>query len=164
MFTRCYKTSVLPKVGDSTWQQGWIDDHQSHQQPSQALDAWAARENGCGGPLVAGPSHEGAGQWFSLHLADQFEGNPDYACPPTSPAPTTTGAPTTAGPTRAPTTAPTPPPTTVQPTTVESVEGCTEDGSNVLGDEIIVENLYDLSVLADDGSGKLVLQVTQRCW
>ena len=59
---------------------------------------------------------------------------------------------------------PTPPPTTVQPTTVESVEGCTEDGSNVLGDEIIVENLYDLSVLADDGSGKLVLQVTQRCW
>merc|ERR1711963_1355281 len=76
-------------------------------------------------------------------------GNPDYDCAPTSPAPTTTGAPTTA---------PTPPPTTVQPTTVESVGECTEDGSDVLADEIIVENLYDLSVMADDGSGKLVLQ------
>ena len=38
---------------------------------------------------------------------------------------------------------------------------CTEDGSNVLADEILVENLYDFSVMADDGSGKLVLQV--RC-
>ena len=42
------------------------------------------------------------------------------------------------------------------------MEGCTEDGSNVLADEIIVENLYDLSVMADDGSGKLVLQVTMN--
>ena len=67
-----------------------------------------------------------------------------------------------AGPTRAPTTAPTTPPTTTsQPTTVGSVDECTEDGSNVLADEILVENLYDFSVMADDGSGKLVLQV--RC-
>ena len=123
-------------------------------------------KDGCGAHISAANWQDGGhgSQWFSLHLADQFEGNPDYACAPTSPAPTTTGAPTTAGPTRAPTTAPTPLPTTAQPTTVESVEGCTEDGSNVLADEIIVENLYDLSVMADDGSGKLVLQVTQRCW
>ena len=122
-------------------------------------------KDGCGAHIGVGNWGGHGSQWFSLHLADQFEGNPDYACPPTSPAPTTTGAPTTAGPTKPPTTKPTTPPTTTaQPTTVESVGECTEDGSNVLADEIIVENLYDLSVMADDGSGKLVLQVTQRCW
>jgi len=116
-------------------------------------------KDGCGAHIGVG-NWGGHGSQFSLHLADQFEGNPDYDCAPTSPAPTTTGAPTTAGPTKAPSTKPTTPPTTAtaQETTVESVEGCTEDGSNVLADEIIVENLYDLSVLADDGSGKLVLQ------
>ena len=39
------------------------------------------------------------------------------------------------------------------------MDECTEDGSNVLADEILVENLFDLTVMADDGSGKLVLQV-----
>merc|ERR1712210_72010 len=48
----------------------------------------------------------------------------------------------------------TPPTTTAQTTTVGSVDECTEDGSNVLADEILVENLYDFSVMADDGSGK----------
>ena len=128
---------------------------------SQVLDAGGERNgpNGCGGHIGTYKNVGHGPQWFSLHLADQFEGNPDYDCAPTSPAPTTTGAPTTAGPTRAPTTAPTPPTTTVQETTVGSTGECTEDGSNVLADEVIVQNLYDLSVMADDGSGKLVLQV-----
>ena len=49
-----------------------------------------------------------------------------------------------------------------EPTTVSSidVEGqCTEDGSNVLATEFVVQNVRDSSVMADDGSGKLVLQV-----
>merc|ERR1711962_1347562 len=124
----------------------------------KVLDA-GGEPDGCGGHIGTYINLGHGSQWFSLHLAKQFEGNPEYDCAPTSPAPTTTGAPTTAGPTRAPTTKPTPPPTTTaQETTVGSTGECTEDGSNVLADEIIVENLYDLSVMADDGSGKLVLQ------
>jgi len=128
----------------------------------QVLDA-GGQPDGCGGHI--GTYHYGGhgSQWFSLHLADQFEGNPDYDCPPTTAAPTTTGAPTTARPAKAPTTPPptpptTPPPTTAQQTTVGSVDECTEDGSNVLADEILVENLFDLTVMADNGSGKLVLK------
>ena len=133
----------------------------SKPEPSQVLDA-GGNPDGCGGHIGVYDYGGHGSQWFSLHLADQFEGNPSYDCPPTTPAPTTTGAPTIAGPTRAPATAPTTPPTTTaQTTTVGSVDECTEDGSNVLADEILVENLYDFSVMADDGSGKLVLQV--RC-
>merc|ERR1712179_206647 len=124
------------------------------QHGSKVLDA-GGNPDGCGGHIGVFDYGGHGSQWFSLHLADQFEGNPSYDCPPTTPAPTTTGAPTIAGPTRAPTTAPT---TTAQSTTVGSVDECTEDGSNVLADEILVENLYDFSVMADDGSGKLVLQ------
>merc|ERR1712156_350936 len=32
----------------------------------KALDAWVARDNGCGGELIVGNTHGGAGQWFSL--------------------------------------------------------------------------------------------------
>merc|ERR1712223_2251921 len=56
-------------------------------------------------------------------------------------------------------TPPTPAPT--EPTTVSSidVEGqCTEDGSNVLAAEFVIQNVRDSSVMADNGSGKLVLQ------
>merc|ERR1711902_164925 len=107
----------------------------------------------------------GAGQWFSLVPADQFVADPSLDCPPTTAAPTTTSAPTSAAPTQPPTQPPTtatpstPAPT--EPTTVSSidVEGqCTEDGSNVLATEFVVQNVRDSSVMADNGSGKLVLQ------
>ena len=108
----------------------------------QALDAWAAKDNGCGGVLIVGNSHGGGGQWFSLHQVDEFVADPSKDCPPTTPAPTTTAASTTAAPNTA-------------PTTVE----CTEDGDNVLADEFLIESVFDSSVIADDGSGTLVLQV-----
>merc|ERR1712083_641627 len=94
------------------------------QHGNKALDAWAAKDNGCGGVLIVGNSHGGSGQWFSLHQVDEFVADPSKDCPPTTPAPTTTAAATTAAPaTAAPITAPTTAPTTVE---------CTGDGDNVL--------------------------------
>ena len=134
----------------------------------QALDAWAAKDNGCGGVLIVGNSHGGSGQWFSLHQVDEFVADPSKDCPPTTPAPTTTAAsttaaPITAAPNTAPTTAPTAAPATTAPITAPitaptTVE-CTEDGDNVLADEFLIESVFDSSVIADDGSGTLVLQV-----
>jgi len=127
----------------------------------KALDAWVARDNGCGGELIVGNTHGGAGQWFSLVPADQFVADPSLDCPPTTAAPTTTSAPTSAAPTQPPTTATPSTPAPTEPTTVSSidVEGqCTEDGSNVLATEFVVQNVRDSSVMADNGSGKLVLQ------
>merc|ERR1712223_22168 len=127
----------------------------------KALDAWLARDNGCGGELIVGNTHGGAGQWFSLVPADQFVADPSLDCPPTTAAPTTTSAPTSGAPTQPPTTATPSTPVPTEPTTVSSidVEGqCTEDGSNVLAAEFVVQNVRDSSVMADNGSGKLVLQ------
>ena len=125
----------------------------------QALDAWAAKDNGCGGVLIVGNSHGGSGQWFSLHQVDEFVADPSKDCPPTTPAPTTTAAPTTAAPNTAPTTAPTAAPATTAPITAPTTVECTEDGDNVLADEFLIESVFDSSVIADDGSGTLVLQV-----
>merc|ERR1712083_1254627 len=111
------------------------------QHGNKALDAWAAKDNGCGGVLIVGNSHVGGGQWFSLHQVDEFVADPSKDCPPTTPAPTTTAASATTAPITA-------------PTTVE----CTEDGDNVLADEFLIESVFDSSVIADDGSGTLVLQ------
>ena len=127
---------------------------------SQALDAWVARDNGCGGALIVGNKHGDGGQWFSLVPVDQFVADPSLDCPPTTLAPTTTPLPTT---TPAPTTAPAPTaaPTTPVPTTTVSVNfdgQCTDDGSNVEADEFIIQNDRDLYVIADDGSGTAVLQ------
>ena len=134
----------------------------------QALDAWAAKDNGCGGVLIVGNSHGGSGQWFSLHQVDEFVADPSKDCPPTTPAPTTTAAsttaaPTTAAPNTAPTTAPTAAPATTAPitapTTAPTTVECTEDGDNVLADQFLIESVFDSFVIADDGSGTLVLQV-----
>ena len=86
--------------------------------------------------------------------------NPTTAAPnPTTEAPN----PTTAAPNTAPTTAPTAAPATTAPvtapTTAPSTVECTEDGDNVLADEFLIESVFDSSVIADDGSGTLVLQV-----
>merc|ERR1712222_226646 len=127
----------------------------------KALDAWAARENGCGGPLIVGKKHGGGGQWFSPVPVDEFVADPSLDCPPTTPAPTTTPLPTT---TAAPTTAAAPTtstaaPTTPLPTTIGSVSvECTDDGSNIAPEEFIIQNDRDSYVMADDGSGTAVLQ------
>ena len=125
----------------------------------QALDAWAAKDNGCGGVLIVGNSHGGSGQWFSLHQVDEFVADPSKDCPPTTPAPTTTAASTTAAPNTATTTAPTAAPATTAPITAPTTDECTEDGDNVLADKFLIESVFDSSVIADDGSGTLVLQV-----
>merc|ERR1711963_696272 len=57
----------------------------------KALDAWVARDNGCGGELIVGNTHGGAGQWFSLVPADQFVADPSLDCPPTRSRSTTPG-------------------------------------------------------------------------
>merc|ERR1712158_105263 len=75
----------------------------------KALDAWVARDNGCGGELIVGNTHGGAGQWFSLVPAGQFVADPSLDCPPTTAAPTTTSAPTQ-------------PPTTATPSTPAPTE------------------------------------------
>merc|ERR1712198_514149 len=100
---------------------------------NKALDAWVARDNGCGGALIVGNKHGDGGQWFSLVPADQFVADPSLDCPPTTPAPTTT-------------------------LSVDFDGQCTDDGSNVEADEFIIQNDRDLYVIADDGSGTAVLQ------
>merc|ERR1712106_101523 len=121
---------------------------------NKALDAWVARENGCGGALIVGNKHGDGGQWFSLVPVDQFVADPSLDCPPTTPAPSTTPPPTT---TPAPTTAPAP---TSAPASVDfsGSSQCTDDGSNVEADEFIIQNDRDSYVMADDGSGTTVLQ------
>jgi len=121
----------------------------------KALDAWVARDNGCGGALIVGNKHGDGGQWFSLVEAEQFVADPSLDCPPTTPAPATTLPPTT---TAAPTTT-TPAPTTTLPTTIGSVSvECTEDGSTIASEQFTIQNVRDSYVMADDGSGTTVLQ------
>merc|ERR1719450_424633 len=119
----------------------------------KALDAWVARDNGCGGALIVGNKHGDGGQWFSLVEADQFVADPSLDCPPTTPAPATTlPPPTTAAPT-------TPAPSTTPPTTIGSVSvECSDDGSNIAPEQFIIQNVRDSYVMADDGSGTTVLQ------
>ena len=97
-----------------------------------------------------GKTHGEAGQWFSLVPVDQFVADPSLDCP------SSTSAPTTAAPT-------TPAPTEANTASTVDLDGlssqCTEDGSNVLATEFFVQNVKDSSVMADDGSGTLVLQV-----
>ena len=97
-----------------------------------------------------GKTHGEVGQWFSLVPVDQFVADPSLDCP------SSTSAPTTAAPT-------TPPPTEANTASTVDLDGlssqCTEDGSNVLATEFVVQNVKDSSVMADDGSGTLVLQV-----
>ena len=101
---------------------------------SQALDAWAARDNGCGGALIVGKTHGEAGQWFSLVPVDQFVADPSLDCP------SSTSAPTTAAPT-------TPAPTEANTASTVDLDGlssqCTEDGSNVLATEFVVQNVKE---------------------
>merc|ERR1719450_829633 len=120
---------------------------------NKALDAWVAKDNGCGGALIVGKKHGDGGQWFSLVEADQFVADPSLDCPPTTPAPATTlPPPTTAAPT-------TPAPSTTPPTTIGSVSvECSDDGSNIAPEQFIIQNVRDSYVMADDGSGTTVLQ------
>merc|ERR1712192_362319 len=109
---------------------------------NKALDAWAAKDNGCGGALIVGKAHGGGGQYFTLVPVDDFVADPSLDCPPTTPAP----APTTPLPTTAP--APTTPPTTPALTTVDLNTSS----------EFTIQNDRDSYVMADDGSGTGVLQ------
>merc|ERR1712083_550368 len=112
------------------------------QHGNKALDAWAAKDNGCGGVLIVGNSHGGSGQWFSLHQVDEFVADPSKDCPPTTAA-STTAAPITAAPNTAPTAAPTAAPATTAPTTAPTTVECSEDGDNVLADEFLIESVFD---------------------
>ena len=109
----------------------------------QALDAWPAKNQGCGGGLVAGNAHFGGNQRFTLVPLDEME-------PESMPCALLTTTTTTT--------------TTLPPTSLVDISSatCTEDGSKLETDQFIIKNVKDSYVVTADSAGKIKLAPAQE--